>query len=286
MGASQFPIFNSFDLDAEEDALRAYFLRLELLSPKIQGELADALHTWRERWAVEEVVQAEFNAIVKTGMERMQVHGTGPGGVPIVGPTLTYTPAAAAGEVRTEALELRAESAAGALVLMVDDCIRRLRDSIRDPQSGRPPRPDDFRLGHLGGDAYASTLVYAAGNAYRHARDWEGLIDGSGNVDARHRKYKDAERTLAILRSAMNLARVADQTPCVAAVERLTASQEGADPFVVLWSHLESVGRDYARAHAGGDATVHKVAEALAAQREYARIPVSLSGDERLRDLG
>ena len=191
----------------------------------------------------------------------------------------------AAAEVRIEAHRLEAESAAGALLLMLDEVIQGLRLATMDSRTGEPPYPkhaSEFALGALGADDSVSTLIYAAGNAYRHANDWLGLVDGSGVVDESHVAYGRARRTINLLNRSIDLARVSERSTCVASVERLTHGDAGRSSFETLWEHLRDVGRDYARTYAQGSSSFDRAVAALAAQHEYARIPASFSGDEKL----
>lgn len=282
------PAFDEFDLDESEQALCEYFLRLEFLAGKIEQEVIDALGAWRKCAELEEAIQGEFDAMIQAALRHVTIEEpTEPGGLGRLSLPIIYTPGAAAAELQIEALRLQSESAAGALLLMIDEVIQRLRHSTKDPETGQGPHPKhagEFALGRLGADEHVTTLIYAAGNAYRHAKDWVGLVDHTGAIDPNHRDYRNSRRTLDLLEKSISLVRVHDEIPCLAAIQRLTGV--AARPFSALWDQLNLVGRDYAATYAQGAQSFDKVLEALDAQRAYACVQASFSGNEHLWSEG
>jgi hypothetical protein len=92
----------------------------------------------------------------------------------------------------------------------------------------------EFELGSLDNAGYVTTLIWAAGNAYRHAKDWDGLVSDSGVIDQTHDNYGGSKRTLGTLEASIGLERVAHQTACLAAIELLTQGVEGRRAFATL----------------------------------------------------
>ncbi|MCC6387406.1 MAG: hypothetical protein IT302_08495 [Dehalococcoidia bacterium] len=287
MGTLYFPAFDDFDLNDRELALTAYFTRLEFIAPKLKQELNDTLLARKACNELEATLQGEFDAMVAAAFEHAQVERPQPGGIGRITLPLIYTPGAAAAELRMEAFRLQAESAAGALMLMLDEVVQRLRHETGAPTTGEAPYPrhaSEFVLGTLGAKDNVSTLIYAAGNAYRHAKDWEGLVNEFGILDQSHHEYAKARRTLDILSCSIDLVQVFRESTCIASVERLTGDDVGRAPFTVLWDRLHDVGRDYANTYASGVASLDKAVSALDAQHDYAMAQVSFSGDDQLWD--
>ena len=272
---------DDFDLDDLELALCEYFLRLEFLCEKLQREFDDAFTAWAEATAMGEAVQAEFDAIVKQATESVRIEQPAPGGIGRIELPMIYTPAAATAELKEESLFLQAESAAGSLVLILDDVIQRLRHAVSDEQTGQP-RSAKFELGELlGGVTFLSTAIYAAGNAYRHSKDWKGLVGPDGVVNTTHRQYKLAKGSLRILEPVVGLPAVADENVCIATVAAI--SLRGENPrFAVLWDRLSDLGRAFAKQYCDEEGAFDRVLEALEYQRSYASVEVSFSGDERI----
>lgn len=272
---------DEFDLDDLELALCEYFLRLEFLREKLQNEFDDAFTAWADATSMGEAAEAEFGAIVKQATENIRIEEPGPGGIGRIELPMIYTPAAATAELKEESFFLQAESAAGSLVLILDDVIQRLRQAVSDEETGQP-RSAEFAVGKLlSGATFVSTAIYAAGNAYRHSKDWKGLVGSDGLVNTKHRQYKLAKGSLRILEPVVGLPAVADENVCIATVAAISLQVEKPD-FAVLWDRLSDLGRDFAEQYCDQEDAFNRVLEALEYQRSYASIEVSLSGDERI----
>jgi hypothetical protein len=173
---ADFPMFEDLGLSANEVALFIFQMRLRLVRKKAEAEFDDALRAFAEWGALREALKREWAAMTEDAC----------GGVRLL------TPGYAMGEIREHAALLRAECSAGTIVLLLDDAFQRLRMAI-EPEA-RAPSKSEFKLTSLPGGAYLSALVYAAGNAHRHTKDWLGtVLDENGVANEQHKDYGKAK---------------------------------------------------------------------------------------------
>jgi hypothetical protein len=271
-----FPVADELGLHDDEVALFEFFLRLGFLRGKLEEEFESAFDAWSELVEIEDALASEWAAMRP---EPEASESSRPFQTLVM--NIIYTPGLSAGELREEACRLRAESAAGSLILMLDDVIQRLRHEVLD--STGAPSAVEFRLGDLlGGSAHLTTLVYAAGNAYRHAKDWEGLVNSDGAVDQKHLQYKRAKKTLAVLDDTVGLDAVVGRNVCVASLSLLSLAPGTIPSFDLLWSRLEDVAVAFADEYCSEEDSYERVCEALEYQAAYNSIEASFSMNERL----
>lgn len=283
MSEFYFPAFDEFDLDNEERALCEYFLRLQCVFDRAQDEFHYVFATWQKLKLIRQAIQEEYDAMCCEGQAHMHVEPSDvPGVAGTISVPLIHMPGLSAGELREQSALLRAESAAGSLILMVDEIVQRLRHSIWD-EATKSPKPTEFKLGELpSGVGYASTAVYAAGNAYRHAKDWDGLVDTSGAVDGKHRNYRESRHTLEILERLIGLEAVATRSACIATLARLSITN-GHPSIGLLWDgHVTNVGRDFAKLYCEREDAFDRVEEALKYHASYSSFELSHSGNSWL----
>ena len=285
MSEFYFPFFDDYELDERERALCEYFMRLQCMYDKAGSEFDYVVATSHEIDTLREAISNEFNAMVQNGTEEMQsqLEAADENQIETLSLPLIYTPGLGAAEIREQSALLRAESSAGSLILMMDDAIQRLRHSAWD-HGKNAPKAGEFRLGSLvGASGYATTLIYAAGNAYRHAKDWDGLLSDAGIVDIGHRQFKDSRRTLDIIQAAIGLKAVVNSATCIAALNALSVVQDSPPTFEALWDgRLTDIGRDFARIYCAESDAYVRVSDALSYQKSVTSMEVSFSNDERL----
>jgi hypothetical protein len=274
-----FPITDELELDDEEAVLFDFILRLRFLQNKLEEEFDAAFKAWDNLVVIEDAVANEWKAMG----ENIQIEPPDSSVNQII-PTLVmpiiYTPGLYAAELREEATLLQAESSAGSFILMLDDVFQRLRHEIVD-STGKPVAAEFKFCEILDGAGYVTTLVYAAGNAYRHAKDWNGLVDMDGIVNVKHRQYSKAKTTLAILDATIGLNSVAGENVCIAALAILSMESASCQ-FDVLWDKLDVIAREFASDHGTNCDAYERVQNALEYQEAYNSIEVSFSMDERL----
>ena len=239
-----------------------------------RGELLDG---------IEDALEKEFAAAAEAASDDVPAQietADRSRGIPTISVTVVYTPGMYNAEIRADAARLVAESSAGSLVLMLDDVFQRLRHSIVP----KAPPPNEFCIGALlDGSVHMSTLLYALGNAYRHSKDWAGLVSQDGRIDTCHRDYGRANRSLEILKRAIGLDHVAHESVCVATLTVLGQDRmRVGEPFKRLWDRTEEAGNDFAATYCKQDDSAERVREAISFQDAYNRVETSFSRDERL----
>ena len=274
-----FPAIDEFGLDDFEASLFDYFVRLDFLRENLRQQFDSAFEFWAELSEIESAVANEWEAM---GREAMQVIPADPErgrSLPTIVANVIYTPGLYSGEMRQEATLLCAESSAGSFILMADDVLQRLRHEIAG--SANDPPAAQFALCAIAdGTAHATTLIYAAGNAYRHNKDWDGLIDSSGRVNTAHRQYRAAKTTLSILEATVGLEAAYGRNVCCAALAMLSSLAEPS--FESAWKRFDEIGEDFADQYCERDDAFRRVQEALEYQSNYNSVEVSFSTDMRL----
>ncbi len=267
MSDFSFPFLDEFGIDEREKSLAEFLMRLQFIKPKVEIEFIDSFVSWKEVQSLRDALQAELAAM----------HADAVNGVSI------YTPGFAAAEIREQSALLRAESAAGSLVLMLDDITQRLRQSVWDTTTMGPKAPD-FALGPLPKTSgHTTTLIYASGNAYRHSRDWKGLIREDDSVNDEHEQYPRAKASLAILEPIIGLAAIPSNMTCILSVAALSLDNSGRITFEALWDEaISSIAPDFARQFCKQQNAFERVTEALEYQEAIGSMEVSYSGDNRL----
>ena len=282
-----FPGFDEFDLDDEEQSLCQYFLRLQCIFEKAQDEFEYVFTTWEKIERIRKAIGDEYAAMAKDGQDQMIANLQAPAspGEPIrLEVPLIYMPALGAAEIREQSALLKAESSAGSLILMMDDAIQRLRHSILSPET-KTPYPTDFTLGRIArkeGVAVA-TAVYAAGNAYRHAKDWDGLVNEAGHLNEKHRNYKESRRTLAILETLVGFKPIADGCVCVETLRVISLDHNGKPGIGILWDgSMTDIGLQFAEEYCEREDAYSRVEEALRHHHDYNNFELSHSGNSDL----
>jgi hypothetical protein len=277
-----FPAFDEFDLTTRELGLAEFIMRLEFVDAKLRAEFAEMLGSWRTYESLGDAIAAEFAAAEREAMETARGLTDAKEIADAVLPVI-YTPGAANAEIREQAARLTAEVSAGSIILILDDVFQRLRNVVYDAAL-KAPTPAQFKIGTVRG-GHLSTAVYAAGNAYRHIRDWEGIVDENGVVQPAHRQFGKAKGSLALLAQFVGLTAIANETICCAVVEA-ASRQPGVDlDFDGLSARLNASARDFALRYCeDGLASFVKVREALDYQDAMRNIELSHSHDERWYD--
>lgn len=277
MSDFNFPAFDEYNLDREEQALCEYFLRLQCIFDKAQEEFHYVFSTWAKLERLRDAIQAEYDEMCRAAGDSISVRPADEaGGIGKIELPLVYSPGIGAAELREQSALLRAECSAGSLILMVDDCVQRLRQAVWSDEE-KTPYPAQFTLGKLTGAlGYASTAMYAAGNAYRHAKDREGLVRDDGRVDETHRNFAESKRTLEILQKLTGLDAIASRSVCVASLTVLAMDRKGKPSLAALWDgRLTEIGRDFAIQYCKSNEAYKRVESALSYQAHYNAVETS-----------
>jgi hypothetical protein len=283
VGELYFPAFDEFDLDTDEQNVCEYFMRRQCMFDRAQDDFEYVFSTWCELSEIREAISAEYSAMAEEALENKVLRPPShPGEYPTIEAVMIHTPGLSMAELREQSALLRAESAAGSLMLMMDDAIQRLRHTVWDPES-KTPLASEFTLGRLGEErGHAATAIWAAGNAYRHSKDWEGLVDADGNIMERHPNYSQSVRTLNILARVAGLDKIYKSSVCVATLEAISSA--AGKPYIgTLWDgSLTSIGREFAERYCERDDAYERVSEALEYLSAYSEIELSFSQNPNL----
>lgn len=283
MGDFYFPAFDEFDLGDNERNVCEYFMRLQCMFDRAQDDFVYVFATWRELSEIREAISEEYAAMAKEALDNKVIRApSGPGDHPTIEAVMIHTPGLSMGELREQSALLRAESAAGSLILMMDDAIQRLRHTVWNPKA-KTPYPSDFTLGELDGErGHVATAIWAAGNAYRHSKDWEGLVDIDGNVDVKHSNYATSRRTLEILERLVGLDKVGKSCVCVATLEAISRSGDKPDIGALWEGALTAVGDEFAERYCNEDDAQERIEEALKYLAAYNEMEISFSMNSKL----
>lgn len=279
-----FPAFDEFDLDDDERSVCEYFMRLQCMFERAQDDFGYVFATWRELNEIREAISEEFAAMAKGALENRIIRPpSGPGDHPTIEAVMIHTPGLSMGELREQSALLRAESAAGSLILMVDDAIQRLRHTVWDAKA-KSPYPSDFTLGKLdAGRGHVATAIWAAGNAYRHSKDWEGMVDTNGNIDTKHPNYAASVRTFAILEPLVGLDKIGKDCVCVATLEVVSSFRRNKPSMEALWDGaLTAVGHEFAETYCEDEDAQQRIDDALRYLHDYNNFEISFSGNSKL----
>ena len=265
---SYFPLFDEFALSETELALATFLMRLDFVGNRVRLELRGYDDELRRYMQLGEFIRAEFEAASADA----EASGAN---------IIIYTPAVARAEIEETSARMSAECCAGSAIMMLDDVFQRLRQEVWN-DSLKQPKKSAFRIGRAR-DGSTSTLIYAAGNAYRHLRDWGNIVKRDGSCDIESLD-KNVRETVTLLKEGVDLVAVYRNLVCCSVLDVLCGHPERGRSFDNLLENLESAALDFASQYCDGEISLERVRKAIDYQSDISSMEISYTNNDVVFD--